>query len=351
MSTPPDEGIGILSDDGDGGDTPQRAKTRHWPRRILVMFGALVVMVVAAGALYAASVNHSVVEHLHHAPNVLPPDNPTVPSESPRPKKASTDHSLNFVLMGSDSRDPNNPQDNGRSDTLMIVHLASNRKSATIISFPRDMYVNIPGHGKNKINAAFSYGGPQLTVATLEQLTGARMDHVALVDFQGFINLTNTLGGVTVYNNYAFTDGKYSFPKGEITIQGKQALTYVRERHKLPKGDLDRSANQRKVVQAIIAKGMSSGTISNPLKFNSFVSGVAANITVDDGLTNSSVRSIALSLRMSPSSVHQIQAPISGFATVAGAGDIDVVDQAKMAVLSKDLRNDDLADYLKRYPG
>jgi len=350
VSTPPDDdGIGIFSDDG-GGAAARRRSRSHWPRRILITFIVLVVVILAAGALYAASLNHSFSRNLKHA-NDLPPDQPTAPGQSPRPQKPSNDHSLNFVLMGSDSRDPANMQDNGRSDTLMIVHLASNRRSADIISFPRDMYVSIPGHGKNKINAAYSFGGPQLAVATLEQLTGARMDHVAQVDFEGFINLTNTLGGVTVYNDHAFTDRGYTFPKGKITIQGQQALVFVRERHNLPNGDLDRAANQRKVVQAIIAKGMSGGTISNPLKFNSFVSGVAENVTVDNSLTTGDVRSIALSLRMTPDNIKQIQAPISGFATVSGAGDVDVVDQPKMAQLAKDLRTDDLAAYLKKYPG
>lgn len=349
MSTPPDDdGIGIFSDGG-GGAAARRSRS-HWPRRILITFVILVVVILAAGAIYAASLNHSFNHNLKRA-NDLPPDQPTAPGESPRPQKSQNDNSLNFVLLGSDSRDPSNMQDNGRSDTLMIVHLASNRRSADIISFPRDMYVKIPGHGKNKINAAYSYGGPQLAVSTLEQLTDARMDHVAQVDFEGFINLTNTLGGVTIYNDHPFTDRGYTFPKGKITIQGQQALVFVRERHNLPNGDLDRAANQRKVVQAIIAKGMSGGTITNPLKFNSFVSGVAQNVTVDNSLTAGDVRNIALSLRMTPGNIKQIQAPITGFATVSGIGDVDVVDQAKMAELSKDLRSDDLAAYLKKYPG
>lgn len=352
MSTPPDdEGIGIFSGSGDegGSDAPRRTKQRHWPKRLLISFVVLIVVIVAAGGLYALSLDRSFNNNLHRADN-LPPDNPTIAGENPRPQKAKDDKSLNFVLMGSDSRDPSNMHDNSRSDTLMIVHLAGNRKSAYIISFPRDMYVDIPGHGKNKINAAYSFGGPQLSVATLEQLTGARMDHVAQVDFAGFISLTNTLGGVTVYNQYPFKESGYTFPKGKITIQGQKALVFVRERHQLPHGDLDRAANQRKVVQAIMSKGLSGGTISNPLKFNSFVSGIAQDVTVDNSLTSSEIRQIALSLRMSPANIKQIQAPVSGFHTVPGVGDVDVVDQAKMKELAKDLRQDNLDAYIKKYP-
>ena len=99
----------------------------------------------------------------------------------------------------------------------MVMHLAADRKSAYMISFPRDMYVPIPGHGKNKINAAFAYGGPQLTVRTLEGLLNTRMDHVALIDFEGFIKLTEELGGVKVYNKYASVSWGY-FPVGNADL-------------------------------------------------------------------------------------------------------------------------------------
>ena len=99
-----------------------------------------------------------------------------------------------------------------------------------------------------------------------------------------------------------------------------------------------------------MAKGLSGSTISNPVRFNSFVSGVAKDITVDNGLTSGEVRKVALSLRLSPSDIDQIQAPVSGFANVSGVGSIDVVDQSKMKELAKDLRKDNLAAYLKKYP-
>ncbi|QDP94723.1 LytR family transcriptional regulator [Microlunatus elymi] len=348
-STPPDDqGLDLFERD-DSAPAPRRAPRRRWPKRLLITLLAVVVVVVAAGVIYALSIERSITGNLKHSDN-LPPDTPTAAGQSPRPEKPSNDKSLNFVLMGSDSRDPNNMQDNGRSDTLMILHLDADRKNAYIVSFPRDMYVPIPGHGKSKINAAYSWGGPQLAVSTLEQLTGTRMDHVAQVNFEGFINLTDTLGGVTVTNKYAFKSHGYDYPKGKITLQGEKALWFVRERHHLPNGDLDRSANQRKVVQAIMAKGLSSSTISNPLKFNSFVSGVAKDVTVDNGLTSSEIRNVALSLRLSPSNIEQIQAPVSGFANVSGVGSIDVVDQAKMKELAKDLRKDNLDAYVKKYP-
>jgi LCP family protein required for cell wall assembly len=232
---------------------------------------------------------------------------------------------------------------------LMVMHLAAVRKSTYMISFPRDMYVPIPGHGKNKINAAFAYGGPQLTVRMLEDLLDTRMDHVALIDFEGFIKLTEELGGVRVYNKYPSTTGGYRFPVGNVNLQGEQALAYVRERKQLPHGDLDRAERQRVVLRAILAKGLAKETITNPFKFVNFVRGVSQHVSVDDGLTESKLRKTALSLRLSSDDVHLLQAPISGLGTSPTRQSIDIVDKRKLAQLAKALRNDEMDKYLETY--
>lgn len=354
MSSPPtppeDAGLGIFSESaGEPGDPGSNKRKRRWPKRLLIGLLALVVVVVGGGVLYAFTINHSFTHNVHRAGN-MPPDTPSASSDKPRPKKDKSDKSLDFVLMGSDSRDASDMKHNARSDTLMVVHLDGDRHAAHIISFPRDMYVDIPGRGKNKINAAYSFGGPQLAVRTLEQLTNVRMDHFFQVDFTGFIKLTKNLGGVTVTNDHAFSSGSYHYPKGKVTLKGKKALKFVRERHKLPHGDLDRSKNQRKVVQALLSKGLSKDTIKNPSKFNTFVSGVATQITADHQLSNGKIRKTALSLRMGSSDIEQIQAPISGFKKVKGAGAVDIVDKPKMSKLSKAWKADDLASYLKKHP-
>ena len=185
----------------------------------------------------------------------LPSDDPSAaPGEARPTKEPQETGTLNYVLLGSDSRDPEN-SGAGRSDTIMVVHLNKKRNKAYVVSFPRDMYVEIPGYGKNKINAAYSFGGVPLTVRTLEKLTGTRMDHVVLVDFEGFIALTEDLRGVTVINDDAFSSHGYDYPEGEITIAGEQALWFVRERKQLPNGDLDRAKNQRNVIKAIVRQG------------------------------------------------------------------------------------------------
>ncbi|MCW2801989.1 MAG: LytR family transcriptional regulator [Propionibacteriaceae bacterium] len=327
---------------------PRRRKRRVLPK-VLIGIAVVLVLALAAGAVYVFSIDRSLTNNLNRADN-MPPETPTEPGQSPRPAvDPAADGALNFVLLGSDSRDTSD-SGSGRSDSIILVHLNKKRDKAYLVSFPRDMWVTVPGHGKNKINAAFAFGGPPLTVRTLEGITGARMDHVVLVDFEGFIDLTDTLGGVTVTNDNKFSSHGFDYPKGEITIQGKQALWFVRERHNLPNGDLDRAKNQRKVVQAIVRKGLSPEVISNPVKFNDFISGVAQHLVVDQQLSDSEIRSTALSLRLTGSDVNELQAPISGFGTSSDGQSIDVVDESKMKELGTALRKDTMEDYVKKYP-
>ncbi len=313
---------------------------------MLIVAIALVVLATAVG-VYAYTIDRSVTGNITRGID-LPSDHPST-GQSTRP--AAEDRAtgtLNYVLLGSDSRDPNN-EGNGRSDAIMVVHLNAARTRAWIISFPRDMYVDIPGYGRNKINAAYAFGGAPLMVATLEQLTDVRMDHVVLVDFEGFIKLTDDLGGVTVKNRVAFTSHGYDYPKGKVTIAGAKALWFVRERHSLPRGDLDRARNQRTVIKAIVAKGLSAEVVADPATFTNFLANVAKHVTVDNSLSDDDIRKTALSLRLDVDHIVLMQAPLAGFGTEGGQS-VDLVDPAKLADLSEALRNDKLRAYLKKYP-
>jgi LCP family protein required for cell wall assembly len=323
-------------------------KGRPWLVFIIAVAALVVVGALVAAALYIVSIDRAVNQNLQRGTEQLPAETPTAEGEEPRPPKTDG-KAVNYVLLGSDSR-VKTDAGQGRSDVLMVMHLAGDGKSAYMISFPRDMYVPIPGHGKNKINAAFAFGGPPLTVRTVEGLVDTRMDHVALIDFVGFINLTEELGGVTVYNKYASVSDGYKFPVGNITVRGEEALAYVRERKQLPHGDLDRAERQRVVLQAIISKGLAKETISNPLKFVSFVRGVSRYVTVDDQLTESELRKTALSIRLKPGDIQSVQAPISGFGTSPTKQSIDIVDQKKLKELAKALRTDQMDKYVAKYP-
>ncbi len=325
-------------------EATEPAKRRRLLPKILIGVSVLLVAVIGAGLLYAATIDRSVTRNINRGVEL-----PTDPSSVRPAKEAQETGTLNYVLLGSDSRDPGN-EGNGRSDTMMLVHLNAKRTKAYIVSFPRDMYVNIPGYGKNKINAAFAFGGAPLAVRTLENLTGVRMDHVVLIDFEGFIRLTEDLHGVTVTNKTAFTSHGFDYPKGKITIAGEEALWFVRERHQLPGGDLDRAENQRNVINAIVQKGLSAKVISDPATFTTFIGNVAKHLTVDNELSDGEIRRTALSLRLSAKDIELLQAPISGFGTSRDGQSIDVVDTAKLVELSTALKKDKLSEYLKKYP-
>jgi LCP family protein required for cell wall assembly len=325
-------------------EATEPTKRRRLLPKILIGVSVLLVAAIGAGLLYAATIDRSVTRNINRGVEL-----PTDPSSVRPPKEAQETGTLNYVLLGSDSRDPGN-EGNGRSDTMMLVHLNAKRTKAYIVSFPRDMYVNIPGYGKNKINAAFAFGGAPLAVRTLENLTGVRMDHVVLIDFDGFIRLTEDLHGVTVTNKTAFTSHGFDYPKGKITLAGEEALWFVRERHQLPGGDLDRAENQRNVIKAIVQKGLSAKVISDPVTFTTFIGNVAKHLTVDNELSDGEIRRTALSLRLSAKDIELLQAPISGFGTSRDGQSIDVVDTAKLAELSTALKKDKLSEYLKKYP-
>ena len=324
-------------------DAPRRGETprRRWPKVLLIVSIAL-AMIGGGLAVYAYTLSNRVTDNITRGVE-LPGD----ASETPRPINETG--SLNYVLLGSDSRDPDNKA-NGRSDSIMVVHLNANRTKAYIISFPRDMYVAIPGHGQNKLNAAYALGGAPLTVRTLEGLLDLRLDHVMLIDFEGFIQLTNDLDGVTVTNKTAFTSHGHDYPKGKISIQGSKALWFVRERHALPRGDLDRAENQRKVLKAIVQKGLSAGVVSDPATFTRFIGNVAKNVTVDNSLSDEEIRRTAFSLRLAGNDLTLLQAPLSGDGTAPNGQSILVVDTAQLAELSTALQEDTMADYVKNHP-
>ncbi|HEX6760234.1 MAG TPA: LCP family protein [Propionibacteriaceae bacterium] len=326
--------------DDDGG-TPKR---RRLLPKILIGVAVLLVAAIGAGVLYAATIDRSLTKNLTRGVE-LPADESSIRP----PKEAQETGTLNYVLLGSDSRDPGN-EGNGRSDTILVVHLNAKRNKAYIISFPRDMYVTVPGYGKNKINAAFAFGGAPLAVRTLEDLTGVRMDHVVLIDFEGFVRLTEDLDGVTVTNKTAFSSHGFDYPKGKITIAGEEALWFVRERKLLPGGDLDRAENQRNVIKGIVQKGLSVQVISDPGTFINFIGNVAKHLTVDTDLSDAEIRRTAVSLRLTGKDIALLQAPISGFATTSDGQSIDVVDTAKMAELSSAMKKDKLSEYVKKYP-
>lgn len=212
----------------------------------------------------------------------------------------------NILIIGSDSRDGATPaeleelntQDDGGSnntDTIMVLHVPADGSTATIISFPRDSWVDVPGFGMNKINAAFALGqqatgtfagGVELLGQVIANLTGLTMDHFVQVGLLAFLRISNAIGGVQVNLCNAVQDdfSGIDLPAGVSTIEGNQAVAFVRQRHGLPRGDLDRVVRQQVFLSAAFTKIASAGTLLNPLKLKSLIDAVSSSLVVDDRL-------------------------------------------------------------------
>jgi LCP family protein required for cell wall assembly len=172
------------------------------------------------------------------------------------------------------------------SDTMMVVHIAAARSRVTVVSIPRDSWVTIPGHGANKINAAFGLGGPKLMVKTVEAATGLTVNHFIEVNFLGFVKIINALGGVTVCVPQAISD-PYSglrLAAGRHHVNGITALKYARDRHSFATSDLARITNQQSLLSSLLAEAISSRTLADPLRLSRFLRAATSAVAVDRGL-------------------------------------------------------------------
>jgi LCP family protein required for cell wall assembly len=241
-----------------------------------------------------------------------------------------------------------------RSDTLMIAHIPADRDEAFLVSIPRDTYVRIPGHGRQKINAAFSLGGPDLAVRTVEGLTGVYIDHVAMIDWAGFKDLTHAIGGVRVTIAETFTDPHehITWKAGTHVLEGARALQYVRTRYGLEGGDFDRIKRQQNFLRAVLRKANSTGTLANPIKLDNLLQAVVDNTTVDSGWDAGEIRRLALNLRgLDNKDMHFLTAPTRGTSEIEGVGSVVLLKRREARALWDSLRADDIQGYLDEYGG
>lgn len=209
-----------------------------------------------------------------------------------------------------------------RSDTMMLLHLNADRDAAQVVSIPRDSYVDIPGEGRSKINAAFSWGGPELAVETVEQAFGVYVDHVVVVNFGGFADVTDILGGVDIafaQDTTADSRGRI-WPAGVHRLGGTDALFYVRQRYDLPRGDFDRIQRQQNYLRSLLNRAVDDGAALSPVRVTQLVGQLSDLVAVDSSLTNGKLRSLALSSRgLRSDDIRFVTIPNSGSATIDGA--------------------------------
>jgi LCP family protein required for cell wall assembly len=218
---------------------------------------------------------------------------------------------MNLLLVGRDSRAGLTPEQQAEfstggpegllnTDSMILAHVPADGSRAAFVSLPRDLYVPIPGHGKDKLNAAFGYGytdapgseaekqaaGARLLIRTISAVTGVQVDHYAEVNLLGFVTISSIVGGVQVNLCNAVDDPKSGarFPAGVQTISGAQALAFVRQRDGLPRTDLDRQVRQQVFLAGLIRNVLSSDVLLDPGRQRRLVEQVGSSLTVDDDL-------------------------------------------------------------------
>jgi LCP family protein required for cell wall assembly len=213
-----------------------------------------------------------------------------------------------WLIVGSDSREGLSDEEikelrlgkigGKRTDTIILLHKPTSG-APTLVSLPRDSYVPIPGHGRNKLNAAYAFGGPALLARTVEQVTGIRIDHYTEIGFGGFVGMTDAVGGVELCPKRRIKDQKSGLDvqKGCQDMDGPTALAYVRARYFDPKGDLGRVERQQEFLGAVFDQASSPATLLNPFRLISLGNAATTSLTIDEGDGPISLLQFALAMR------------------------------------------------------
>ena len=231
------------------------------------------------------------------------------------------------------------------SDTLMLMHISADRSRVTVVSIPRDSWVNIPGHGMSKINAAYGDGGAKLMVQTVEQATGLTINDYVEVNFLGFVKVIDALGGVDICLPQA-VDDSYSglnLSAGVHHVDGITALAYARDRHSFATSDLARMQDQQKLLSSALTEAIHSGLLANPIRLSSFISAALSALTVDQGLN---VSALADQMRgITSQDVRFMTVPLANVDYQAPDGEVAVQwdQQAASALFGKLSSDQDLA--------
>jgi LCP family protein required for cell wall assembly len=265
-----------------------------------------------------------------------------------------------FLLVGSDSRAGLSKAEQKklgtgnvagqRTDTIMIMYIPPGGRPA-LISVPRDSYVPIPNNGSNKINAAYAIGGPKLLVNTIEQDTGLRVDAYMEIGFAGFVNIVDSVGGISMClpNAIKDRDSHLNLRKGCQTLNGTNALGYVRMRKADPRGDLGRVERQRQMLAAVAKKGASPATVLNPVRYWNLSNATADALTLGKDTTLFQTASMALAMKkVSGGQGLTLTVPVSNPAASTPAGSAVLWDSAKAKSMFADIARGDTSK-LDRY--
>ncbi|MGT9193245.1 LCP family glycopolymer transferase [Enterococcus faecalis] len=269
----------------------------------LIILGIVVVLVLAVvgvGTKLYLDLSHSIKETYQTVER----------AEGPRttPVDLAKQESFSVLLMGIDTGDLGRV-DQGRSDTMMVATVSPEDKQTTIVSIPRDTYVEIVGHNTtDKINHAYAFGGAAMAMDTVQNYLDIPIDHYVSINMKGLKELVDAVGGIEVNNDITFSQDGYDFTIGKTTLDGDQALAYSRMRYEDPNGDYGRQERQRKIVEGIARKVLSLNGVSNN---QSVLNALETNMRTDMSFTD--MRKIAFDYRDAFGTIKQDQMQGEGF--------------------------------------
>ncbi|WP_082590063.1 LCP family protein [Phycicoccus sp. Soil748] len=259
----------------------------------------------------------------------------------------------NYLLVGSDSREgltaaqkkeyATGNAAGRRTDSIILVHVPQSGGKPSLVSLPRDSYVPIPGKGSNKINAAFSFGGPNLLVETVEQVTDLHIDGYVEIGFAGFASVVDSVGGVNICVPFHMNDKKagINLQKGCQVLDGRNALGYVRARYSDPRGDIGRAERQRQFLSAIMKKALTPSTVLVPTRYWSFSHASAKGLIVGEDTSMRDASRVLLAMRaVSQDKGLSLVVPIQDLNYQTNAGSSVKWDTARAKALFTDLRED-----------
>ena len=257
-----------------------------------------------------------------------------------------------YLLVGNDGRDELTPEERRRlgtgtpegqrTDSIILVHVPAGDGPRALISIPRDSYLPIPGHGDNKVNAAFALGGAELLVQTLEERTGLRIDGYAEIGFGGFAGLVDSLGGVRICVPFDMNDPKahINLTEGCQVLDGPNALGFVRARYSDPRGDLGRAERQRQFLGAIMDRAATPATVLIPWRWWGFTQSAAEGLGIGDNTSMIDMGQILLTMRgVSGGSTLSLQVPVANMNYQTSAGSSVLWDDAAADRLFQQIRD------------
>ncbi|MFD2629978.1 LCP family glycopolymer transferase [Oceanobacillus kapialis] len=233
-----------------------RRSDRKKPRRLWLKIPLIVILLLVIGVgVYAFSLYNDAKNTVNEKMNEPVDSIDTAVTK----KKVQDLEPLNILLMGVDARGA----DRGRSDALMVLSLDPGSDRMQLISIPRDTRTTIVGRGtQDKINHAYAFGGPDMSVATVENFLDIELDYYVRMNMEGLAELVDELGTITVNNELTWNDGTYDFTPGTVEMDGDKTMAFVRMRKDDNTGDFGRTKRQRQVIEAIVDRGASVGSVS-----------------------------------------------------------------------------------------